>query len=847
MRKLLRILVVCLGTAFSAFTAFSQCSTASLNWDALDYLPTAGYSNATAITLSPNQYFAFGKTRLNIVYSGCTSVGENAIHTGSGSSYGTGEDVQYSGNGTITLTFSTAVTNLKFSVYDIDKGQSIAFSALNSGVSTAVTVAKANTTSTDISITGSTVTSNTGNESEGTNTTSVNIDVAGPVTSVTLTVANSNTKNGGSADSEYWLSDIEACVTGAFPTNYYQVSRPYTGMPGYVLVAANKGVYMVNPVTGNAKLIFTDGATSGTVNSLAYDPYNKIIYYTWSLTNNGAANASGRELRKYDMNTGVATIVNNDVRTFGVPTFDQGVESGAAAFYDGALYLGIEGGADNGAGGPKSTTSGRESIIWRIEFDGSGTPVSATQVYGVSGDTHDWSDFSINNGMLYDLNGESGGAHYQHVNLQTGASTRVNYVTVTPKQSAVGWDGKVYWVSDQIGQYNLDGTVGTRVAITSNPAIPNWGTTGAPSFGDAAEAFRPKADFGDAPNSYDRYDIDTLSPALHEITSNLKLGANLDDEWNKPAITSANAIEDGGDEDGLTYVRILVTGANYQTDLRVFNNTGANANVCAWVDFNNDGQFQSSEGITQTVPTSTTTQNVSLFWNSPVSTLPNNSYTYLRIRITSAANGMTVANPTGYFADGEVEDYYVIVSNTPLDVKLTDFTVRKISEEKVGLSWVITDEEQNTKYELQKSSDSQSWDLIYNQTALGKNTKAAYETQDLAPFSGTNYYRLRITKSNGSVIYSQIKTAIIEKQLLIHIAPNPAAVSTRLSIQSEKKSSASLRLIDMTGRAVYERAFVVEEGTNNLEVPVAQLPAGMYQAELRVDTKRYTQQIIVKK
>jgi hypothetical protein len=848
MRKLLPLLVVSLGAAFSAS---SQCSTASLNWDALDYLPTSGYSNTTAQNLSPNQYFAFGKNRLNITYSGCTSVGENATHTGSTGSYGAGEDVQFTGNGTITLTFTTAVSNLKFSVYDIDKGQTIAITALNSGVSTPVTVAKANTSSTAITITGSIVTSNTGNESEGTNTTSVNVDVAGPVTSVTLTVTNSNTRNGGSADSDYWLSDIEACVTGTFPSGYYQVSRPYTGMPAYVLVAANKGVYMVDPATGKAKLIFTDGATSGTINSLAYDPYNKIIYYCWSLTNNGSANASGRELRKYDFATGVTAIVNNDVRTFGastgIPTFDQGVESGAAAFYDGALYLGIEGGADNGAGGPRSTTTGRESIIWRIEFDGSGVPVSATQVFGTNGDTHDWSDFSINNGMLYDLNGESGGAHYQHVNLQTGTSTRVNYSGVAPKQSAVGWDGTVYWVSNQIGRYNLDGTVGTLVSITSNPAIPNWGTTGAPSFGDGAEAFRPKADFGDAPNSYDGYAVDTLSPALHEISANLRLGASLDDEWNKPAITSANATEDGSDEDGLAYVRIFVNGANYQTDLRVYNNTGANATVCAWLDFNNDGQFQAGEGISQTIATSTTTQNVSLLWPSPVSTLPNNSYSYLRIRITSAANGMTVSNPTGYFGDGEVEDYYVFVSNTPLEVKLADFMVKKINEEKVSLAWSVTDEEPDTRYELQKSKDGQVWSALYSRAALSKNEKASYECFDLSPYSGTNHYRLKITKPDGGIMYSTIKKVVMEKQMIVQIVPNPSAGSARLSVQSEQRASAHIRIVDMNGRAVYELTVVIEEGTNGFTLPLDQLLSGVYQAEVWVDTRRYTQQLIVKK
>ena len=63
MRKLLPLLVVCLGTALSAS---SQCSTANINWDALDFIPTTGYSNANAAAIARNQAFVIGKNRLNI-------------------------------------------------------------------------------------------------------------------------------------------------------------------------------------------------------------------------------------------------------------------------------------------------------------------------------------------------------------------------------------------------------------------------------------------------------------------------------------------------------------------------------------------------------------------------------------------------------------------------------------------------------------------------------------------------------------------------------------------------------------------------------------------------------------
>lgn len=861
MRKLLPLVVA---IAMSIAGAQAQCPagyrSAALNWDGLDYFSTAGYNmNPLSATMSPNQSFAFGKNRLTITYAtGITSVGENNAHTGSYAI--SGESVQFTGNGTVTLTFASEVTNLKFSIHDIDYLQNLQISASNATnvlqninitlLGTNILTLTGNN-SVNPSVADNTTGGNKQNPTFGTVVAasvldaSLDVAIAGPVKTITLTTSNTGTVTSGSQASQengsYWLSDISACITESYTPNYYSVSQPFTGMPAYVLAAINNSVYMVDPATGKAKFIFSDGANSGTINSLAYDPYNKVAYFCWSLTNNGSTTASSKTLHKYDFKTGNVTTIANDVNTFGLPTFNQGTESGAAAFYDGALYIGIEGGADNGSGGPRTTTTGIESIVWRMTFNSSGAPENITQVYSMSGDTHDWGDFGISNDTLYDFNGESGGAHFQHVSLYTGYNTKVEDVNALPRQTAVGWNGTVYNLGSTIGTYDLNGRTVVAQNITSNPAIPNWSNTGAPSFGDAAEAYRPAVDFGDAPLSYDP---DPMAPALHETISTLRLGATTDIEWDK-VDPGTGATADGSDEDGLAYARIFVNGANYVGDLRVFNNTGTVATVCAWLDFNNNGLFDASEGISQTVPSSTTTQPVTLFWPSPVSSLPNNSYTYLRVRITTAA--MTTSQATGYFPDGEVEDYYVFVSNTPLEVKLTDFAAKKVNDNKVKLTWSVTDEEANTRYELQKSSDNQSWATIHSRSALQDNAKAVYESFDTAPFVGDNYYRLMITGVDDRVNYSAIKKLVFDKPVVVLITPNPASSSTRLTIQSGQRAPAQIRIVDMNGRSVYERAVVVEVGLNGYTLPVSQLPSGVYQAEIWMDTKRYTQQLIVSK
>lgn len=851
MRKFLPFWVVLLGTTGSAV---AQCSTgftsASLNWDALDYLAASGYS--------ANQYFAFGKNRLNVQYTTTSpnvvsTAGENAAHTGESGSYGSGEDVQFTGNGTITLTFSQEVTGLKFSLYDIDKKQRVQLGARNAaGTSLPIDITTLGASILTLTGDGGTapaVADNTGSganagTSVGTASTnaSINVDIAGPVKTVTITVSNTGTVNGGpdAEDGSYWLSDLFACSPGAFPLNYHQVSRPLAGQPGYVLESINNSVYYVDPATGNAKLLFTDGATSAIITSMAYDPYNHAVYYVYGLVNNGASPASSnKSLMKYDLNTGMVTTLVQDITTLGIPTYDQGVENGGACFYDGAWYIGIEGGTDRIGGRPGTT--GKESVVWRLDLNSSGVPVSATQVFGVSGDTNDWGDFTIHNGTLYNFNGDPVAAAYNHYDLQTGTNQTVPSVGTAPSQCAVGWDGTIYWLDSTVATYNRDGSLGAQKKVVSTPGIGNWSNYGRPLFTDGGEAFRPPYDFGDAPDSYDP---DPLAPAMHELSANLRLGPVADWEWAKTP--SSNATADGTDEDGLTFVRIYVNGANYQTDLRVYNNTGSNATVCAWLDHNTNGVFDAGEGVSYTVPSSTSTQAVQLFWNAPTSLLTDYSNTYLRVRITSAAYGMTVANPTGFYLDGEVEDYYVVVSSTPLSVKLTDFSARKEGEEKVSLTWTVSDEEPNTRYEVQKSGDGKSWAPLYTVRAGAKRQEAQYGVEDGAPFTGTTYYRLKITAEGEAALFSDIKKVVLSSLMQLGIVPNPASSQATFVVHSVSRTTARLRVVDVGGRVAWEKDYRLEKGANQFAVPLSGLPRGVYQAEWLVGPERYTRALLVR-
>ena len=820
----------------------------TLKWDYLDFLPNTGtYVSPTAyinLAKSQTQYFGFGTQRVRVThnYSGANDPGDDGTHTGSAGSYGTGFDVHFLGNGTITYTFDNPVLAAKFSVYDIDRNQRLTVTAFNGAVPVIVNMVRVSGTVLTIAGNGTLSASATASSTTVANTSSdgtANVDILGPVTRITITITLTGTN--GSEDGSFWLSDLIACSAGTLPNNYYAASQPFTNQPAYVLVSLNSSVYYVDVATGNAKFLFTDPGTTN-INSLAYDPNRHMVYYTYSLT---GSPSTDKTVRRYDYERDTLGILTTNVNNLGIPTYDAGVESGAAAFYNGSLYLGIEGYASSGA------NSNRESAIWKIDFNASyATNGIYAQVYGIPGDDgagtllHDWSDFGISNGVLYDFDGASSDRDFYHKNLLTGGT--VNYTpspgTLVPRQTGVDWTGQVYNIGSPsaiapgtIVPYNLNGTVNT--ALEDTIRLNGVAMTG--SWGDAAEAFKPKTDFGDAPASYDPVGID---PATHETTTTLYLGNAVDIEFVKK--TSAAADGDNFD-DGMTSLLVIPRGiVNYLRPVQVYNNTGANATVVGWIDANGDGLFQASEGRSVIVPSSASPQTANLFWAFINVTPPIGTTIFMRIRVTSTAYGMSTSAPNGFYENGEVEDYAIIVSSV-LPGEDVLIQAKKDNNQKATLSWQPVSEITFTGYELQQSADGITWQTIYT-TNVNPLNNLNYTYTDIGPSAPYSYYRVKILKASGDFLYTDIKRLDFTGKVSISVNPNPAKSRAVLSMQSELAGKASIDIVDYSGRIVHRQNASVIKGENKIPLSVVQrLSSGLYKVRVLINGEVLSTTLIV--
>lgn len=135
---------------------------------------------------------------------------------------------------------------------------------------------------------------------------------------------------------------------------------------------------------------------------------------------------------------------------------------------------------------------------------------------------------------------------------------------------------------------------------------------------------------------------------VHIIIDGLSLGSTVDGEVDGQPTT--DALGDGVDEDGLTiYPSLDITpGGTFRLPLSYINTTGSPAEIEAWLDWNNNGEFDAGEMIFDA-----TDPSVNFIEVTAPSDAVIGEHLGLRIRISNQ-DDMT---PYGLISEGEVEDY----------------------------------------------------------------------------------------------------------------------------------------------------------------------------------------------
>jgi hypothetical protein len=267
-------------------------------------------------------------------------------------------------------------------------------------------------------------------------------------------------------------------------------------------------------------------------------------------------------------------------------------------------------------------------------------------------------------GLIYAARSASGDL-YQW-DPSSGANHTYTSVVPTPCSGGYGAqffdaEGYLYVSCDATGEI-------TRLDVRNPPAIGaphdfegvlfSSGPVSTLSDGGRCAMAITELDLGDVPDTYGT-SIENDGPR-HGYTPgwNIHFGTEIDTEEDGQPTPDASG-EDTDDDGPLDQPEWATMADSISMTVTVTNETGQTAHVKGWVDWNENGTFDS--GDEEASATTDVTADVTLTWTTPAGQVNNPPFARLRVSTDPAA----IATPLGPAADGEVEDHQLSFAPMP--------------------------------------------------------------------------------------------------------------------------------------------------------------------------------------
>ncbi len=176
-----------------------------------------------------------------------------------------------------------------------------------------------------------------------------------------------------------------------------------------------------------------------------------------------------------------------------------------------------------------------------------------------------------------------------------------------------------------------------------------------------------------------------------------------------------------------------------------------------------------------------------------------------------------------------------LTSLNPLPVELLNFNA-VMNNRIVDLTWQTASEHNNDFFTVERSSDGFNFEpLTYVDGAGNSNGLLSYSTQDLNPFSGFSYYRLKQTDFDGVYEYSDIRVVNMDGNNDAVFFPNPSA--TDVMYITSNAAIKDLNIYAADGKLVFKQSEMGNSFALSLE-------PGVYFANYLINDKIQSKKII---
>lgn len=181
-----------------------------------------------------------------------------------------------------------------------------------------------------------------------------------------------------------------------------------------------------------------------------------------------------------------------------------------------------------------------------------------------------------------------------------------------------------------------------------------------------------------------------------------------------------------------------------------------------------------------------------------------------------------------------------------LPIVVNDFKA-EIQHKSAVLRWKAKADDQHDFVAVEKSTDGQQFREIGKVRPKSRGTSfEPYQFTDADPAIGKNYYRLALLDKNGRKSFT--KTVQINNLLPGTVSAYPVPANDVLHIKTilSTKTTVTITITDLTGRALYNSSRTGDKGVNTFTIPVHQISKGMYLVSVRstddTNTLRFVKQ-----
>lgn len=270
---------------------------------------------------------------------------------------------------------------------------------------------------------------------------------------------------------------------------------------------------------------------------------------------------------------------------------------------------------------------------------------------------------------------------------------------------------------------------------------------------------------------------------------------------------------------------IPVCGASWPEPYRA--NMIAGASLPVWATHNNgDG----------TVPVSYTNDYITNIQNAPI---PSSVPPKKSIFNASGHDAWSKTYDPNWKEDGTHNVYEWLLmqhrGNIILPVTLSSYAATATTPGKVTIAWTTTQEQNNSYFTIEKSTDGVSFYKIGQVQATNLPNGSSYSYIDNLPLPGINFYRLSQTDLNGKTTFYDVKKVTIENGNTesIVLYPNPVKETLVLELNLPQTGTISASIFQADGKMVKQLQFNKPAGYIRQQFDVRSLPPGYYTLEVR--------------